>query len=76
LAGLKIGYFGVGVFFKSFPQSSSSFVWFFVLFGGEGGVDFLRCSGAASADSAARFEPADESEIKIQVPALPRHTHL
>jgi hypothetical protein len=43
---------------------------------GEGGVDFLRCTGGTSADSAARFEPADESEIKVQVPALPRHTHL
>ena len=66
----------MGVFFKSFPQSSSFFVWFFVLFGGEGGVDFLRGTGAASADSAARFERADEFEIKVQVPALPHPTHL
>ena len=42
LAGLKTGYFRAVIFFKSFPQGSSSLVLFFVLFGGGGGVDFLR----------------------------------
>jgi len=66
----------VFIFFKSFPQSSSSFVLFFVLFGVEGGADFLRCCGPEWTQSAARFEPSDEAEYKVQVSALqqnPQH---
>jgi hypothetical protein len=41
LAGLNDRFFRAGVFFKSFPQASSSFVLFFVFFRLGGGVDFL-----------------------------------
>jgi hypothetical protein len=61
LAGLKTGYFLAGVFFKSFPQDSSSFVLFFVLLG----RGFSSLKRAFSAGSAAQFEPADEIKNDI-----------
>jgi len=67
---LKIGYFRAGVFFKSFPQGSSSLVLFFVLFGGYGGRGFSSLKPDFSSGSAAQIEPADEIENDIQLPAL------
>lgn len=40
------------------------------------GVDFLRFSVPARAETAVHFEPADEFKNKVQVPALQRNPHL
>lgn len=64
-AGLKTGCERAFIFFKSFSQNSSSFVLFFVLFGGARGLDFLRSCTIQATESAAHFESADEFPIKV-----------
>ncbi len=61
-----------GVFFKSFTQNSSSFVFFAVFFRGAGGRILFFARGVHVRCRRVVLQSADEFENHAQVPALQR----
>jgi hypothetical protein len=57
---LKTGFGGAFVFFKNFSQKLLFLRLLFLFYSGGRGLDFLRFGVIPEAESAARFEPANE----------------